>query len=173
MSKSYGNYIALTDEPNDMYGKLMSIGDDLIVEYFTLLTDVALTEIDEMAAAIENGANPMEFKKKLAFEITRFYHDESSATAAAEHFAKTVQNKEVPTDIEKVNITGAKVRVLDLLKACLPDETNGNLKRLVEQGAVELLPAGEKPSDFTAELTVKELDIVRIGKRRYFKIAHE
>jgi tyrosyl-tRNA synthetase len=173
MSKSYNNYIALTDEPNDMYGKLMSIGDNLIVEYFTLLTDVSLEEIAEIEAALANGVNPMQFKKQLAFWLTKFYHDEKDAAAATEHFEKTVQNKEVPEEMEKVKLRGEKVRVLDLLKACLPNETNANLKRLVEQAAVEFLPAGEKPSNFTAEVSVRDLDIVRIGKRRYFKIAHE
>ena len=75
MSKSYGNFVALTENPNDMYGKLMRIGDEMIINYFTVLTDVPMAEIEEMEKAMAAGENPMTFKKKLAFTITTMYHE--------------------------------------------------------------------------------------------------
>lgn len=170
MSKSYHNFIALTENPNDMYGKLMSTADELIIEYFTLLTDVSLSEISEMETKIKSGENPMTFKKKLAFEITKMYHNAEDAKSAQEHFKKTVQQKEVPTDIPEVKVGNGTITVLELLKECLPDESNSNLKRFVEQGAVELMPSGEKPTEFGQEIQLTKVETIRVGKRRYFKV---
>ncbi len=89
MSKSFGNFIALMDEPNDMYGKLMSVADEVILEYFTVLTDVPESEIEAMRAAMDECTNPIEFKKKLALTITTMYHSEPLAVAAAKFFEDT------------------------------------------------------------------------------------
>ncbi|HYD34535.1 MAG TPA: tyrosine--tRNA ligase [Vitreimonas sp.] len=170
MSKSYGNYVALTDEPNDMFGKLMRITDDMIIEYFTLLTDVSSDEIAEMDKAIAAGENPMTFKKRLAFTITEMYHDTAAATAAQDFFAKAVQEKEVPEDIPTVNVNESSLTILSLVKACLETESNSNLRRLIEQGGVELLPAGEKPTDPNQIIDLQSVEVIRAGKRKYFKI---
>lgn len=164
MSKSYGNFVALTEAPNDMYGKLMSVADDEIITYFTVLTDVSMTEIDSMKAAIDGGQNPMEFKKRLAFEITRQYHDEAVAGSAQEHFEKTVQNKEVPDEIEEKSFSNG-MTLIEVLQNCMPDESNSNLRRLVEQGAVSL--NDQKLTDLNQSL---ESGILKVGRRRYFKI---
>jgi tyrosyl-tRNA synthetase len=170
MSKSYGNFIALTEKPNDMYGKLMSIADEMIIEYFTLLTDEPLAQIEEMAAKMKAGTNPMEFKKRLAFTITEMYHTSKDADAAAEYFAQTVQNKDVPADAENVSLPQAEMRLLDVLKLCVPTESASNLKRLIEQGGVELIPTGERPNDVQATLNFDKVEVIKVGKRRYFKI---
>ncbi len=170
MSKSYGNFIALTEPANDMYGKLMSIADELIIEYFTLLTDVPAEEIAEMQHAMHAGENPMLFKKKLAHVITTAYHSEADAQKAAEHFAKTVQSKEVPDDAQVITVADQNIKLLELLKLCLPEESNSNLRRLIEQKSIELLPTGERPSDMNAMIEVGEIEAMRVGKRRYFKI---
>jgi tyrosyl-tRNA synthetase len=177
MSKSFGNFVALTEAPNDMFGKLMSIADDMIIEYFTVLTDVPMGEVEEMHQAVISGENPMAFKKKLAFTITKMYHSETQAQVAQEHFEQTVQNKEVPTELPqirfKTSVTGEKMKLLDLLKDCLPEESASNLRRLIEQQAVELLPSSQRPTDPNQLIELKKLDVIRVGKRRYFKIISE
>lgn len=169
MSKSYGNFIALTEAPNDMYGKVMSIADEMMIEYFRLLTDLPLNEIDEMAAAVEKGENPMPFKKKLAHEITRMYHSKELADEAAQHFQDTVQDRQVPKDIPVVKLSGNEKTILDILKACPTEMSTSELKRLIEQGGVELLPSGKKPTS-DEEVSLSEIEIIRVGKRRYFKL---
>jgi tyrosyl-tRNA synthetase len=177
MSKSYGNYVALTDAPTDMYGKLMSIADEMIVEYFTLLTNESLAEIEKIRAAMAAGENPMQFKKRLAHEITQMYHTAAEANAAQAHFEKTVQEKQVPdsADMEKVMIKNeegeqGKMKVIEVLKRCLPQESTSNLKRLIEQKAVEIFPGGERPSDINAEIAIEKIETIRVGKRKYFQI---
>lgn len=170
MSKSYDNFIALTEEPKNMYGKLMSIADEMIIQYFTLLTDVPMTEIAEMESKIAAGENPMEFKKKLAFTITEMYHDTSKANLAADHFQNTVQDKNLPEFIPEVEVEDDELTTLELVKACMPEESNSNVRRLIEQGAVELFPNGTKPTDPFETVSVDGVETVRVGKRRYFKI---
>lgn len=169
MSKSYGNFVALTENSRDMFGKLMSVADNQIIEYFTLLTDISSAEIAEIDQKISNGGNPMNFKKKLAFTITEMYHNKEAAEDAQAFFEATVQNKEVPNDIPTVHVKPT-ITGLELLQACMPEESNGNLRRLLEQGAVTLLPAEEKVSEPNQTLTITGETIVKVGKRRYFKL---
>lgn len=175
MSKSYHNFIALTENAIDMYGKLMSVTDDLIIEYFQVLSNVSDVDIAEMAKAIEAGQNPMEFKKRLAFTITEMYHSTDEAHQAAEHFQNTVQKGQIPEDLVEVSMASA-TNILEAVKACMPDQSNSNIRRLVEQGAVELFfgETSEKPSDPLAPLQMEkdgtQLSIIRVGKRNYFKI---
>lgn len=173
MSKSYGNYVALTDAPNDMYGKLMSIADEQIIEYFTLLTDTSQDAITSMQQAITAGENPMEFKKKLAFTITEMYHDTDAARAGQEYFEKTVQEKSIPQDIPVITLSQAKVPVFELVQTCLPDESKSEHRRLIEQGAVTLLPAETKLTDAAAIVEIPKDAVLKIGKRRYFKLSVE
>lgn len=175
MSKSWGNAIWLTDEPAEMYGKVMSLKDDLIINYFTLSTNVSLAEIAEIKAKLEAGENPMSFKKQLAHQIVSELHSIEAADNAQVAFEKTVQKKELPTEMETVQLSTAELtnyRVLDLTKACLPAESSSNLKRLIEQGGVELLPASERPTESSAVVDLTQVEVVKIGKRRYFKIQH-
>ena len=175
MSKSYGNFIALTENPTDMYGKLMSVADEQIIEYFQVLTDLDDGVILTMARAIESGENPMQFKKQLAFMITEQYHNTAAAENAENHFKKTVQNKQIPANIPAISLSGA-TNVLDALNRCMPDESNSNLRRLVEQGAVEFFYAEttQKPNDPFAALELEKdgssLETIRIGKRNYFLV---
>lgn len=170
MSKSYGNFVALTEDANNMYGKLMSTADEEIITYFEVLTDVPMDEVNEMKNKISAGENPMQFKKKLAFTITQMYHNTESAQQAEENFEKTVQNKEIPDDIPEVAVGEKILSLLELLQNCLPEESNSNLRRFIEQGAVELLPSGEKPTNTYLEVSVSEIEIIRVGKRRYFRL---
>lgn len=180
MSKSYGNFIALTENPKDMYGKLMSVADEMIIEYFTVLTDVDDDEISKMTKAIADGENPMQYKKHLAFTLTQMYHTTEDAQDAAQHFQRTVQNKELPKDMKEVNIEEAN-SVLDAVRCCIPDESSSNIRRLISQNAVEFFYGShpdrshsEKPDNPFASLKTEKNDMslstIRIGKRRFFKV---
>lgn len=174
MSKSYNNFIALTENPNDMYGKLMSVADEMIIQYFTLLTDVSIEEISEMEKKISAGENPMVFKKQLAQTITEMYHDSEKAVAAAEHFKSTVQDKGAPAEIPEISVpkevekSDGKILVLDLVKLCSPEQSNSNIRRLIEQGAVSL--DGERFTDPNGEITLKTGGILKTGKRNFYKL---
>lgn len=168
MSKSLGNHIALTEAAPEMYGKLMSVPDHEIISYFNALTDVAVSEIEHMKAALEKGENPMPFKKRLALEITSQLHSPEAAAEAQSFFEKTVQQKQVPDEIPTVEIDHERLPLIDLCKLCLPGESASELKRLIAQGGVELQPGGVVGNP-QMEIQV-ENTILRIGKRRYFRL---
>lgn len=168
MSKSFGNFIALTENATDMYGKLMSIPDNQIIDYMTLLTDIPDAEITHMSEAIAAGENPMNFKKKLAFTITEMYHTSAAAEDAQTFFEKTVQSKEVPAEMPEV-VVNPVTRLLDILKTCQPQESSSQLRRLTEQGGVEL--NGERVTDPLREIHVTPGDILKIGKRNFYTLS--
>ena len=185
MSKSYGNYIALTENHIDMYGKLMKLSDDQIIEYFTLLTDVPLKEIDAMEQALAEGTNPMELKKKLAFEITKMYHDERLAQEAAEHFQITIQQKQAPKKLIEVKISNQitvqdkstnsiTAKLIDVCRVCADDLSSAELKRLIKQGGVTLMNhqegVEERPTDINYLVDLNKFDTLRIGKRRWYRL---
>lgn len=168
MGKSLKNFIPIMDNPTDMYGKVMSIVDDVIFEYFELVTRVPMEEINSMKIEVERGANPMEFKKRLATEIVNFYHGEEQAKKAQEHFEKTVQLKELPDEMTILDIQG-NMSILDVLKLALGDATSSaDIKRTVQQGGVEL--NGVKITDYNQIGEYKSNDVLKFGKRTYIKI---
>ncbi|MBP7875723.1 tyrosine--tRNA ligase [Candidatus Woesebacteria bacterium] len=168
MSKSYGNFIALTEPANDMYGKLMSVADAEIITYFTVLTDVGQEEIQEMQKSLLAAENPMKYKKRLAWEITKMYHSTSVADEAQLYFEKTVQQKSIPEDLPEIIVDHEQLPLLDLCKLCLPNDSSSELKRLIQQGAVELQPGGVVANPQTA--IIVDNTIIRIGKRRHFRL---
>jgi len=170
MSKSLNNYVALTEPANDMYGKLMSIKDELILDYFTILTDIPTIEIEAMKQAMEQGSNPMEFKKQLALAITTDFHDVQTAAAAQQYFEKTVQAGDLPKDVPTVTLNSPTQTVLDILVVCQPKQSKGQLRRLCEQGAVKLMPQDEKLIDAVAKITVDNDQVIKIGKRNFYQL---
>ncbi len=165
MSKSYGNFVALTEEPNDMYGKLMSTSDDQIIPYFTLLTNIPMDEIEQMEEAMKNGDNPMDFKKLLAKTITTMYHDEELAQQAEAHFEKTVQNKEAT---ETLDLADTTITALDVAIKARPDDSKSNLRRIIEQGGLQV--DGEKITDPNQELNLSKGSTIKVGKRNLYKV---
>lgn len=160
MSKSYGNAIWIDDNPNDMYAKVMAIKDDLIVQFFTLATNVPLAEIEELKQ--EASKDPMNVKKKLAFEITKELHSEKDAQDASEQFKKTVQEKELPVEIENLEVKG---NISDaLVKLGL---SRSESKRLIEQNGITL--DNERVTSLDKE--IKDKQILKIGKRRIVRIS--
>lgn len=171
MSKSYNNYVALTEQPNQMYGKLMSLSDDQIIPYLTLLTDTLVTDLEEIKQSMVHGQNPMQYKKLLAFEITKWLHSDKLATQAQEEFELVVQQKQLPNEIQDVSADLAEnPELLSLVWWCLPSESISQHKRLISQGAVELMESKYKPTNYQEKIKLVDGMIVRIGKRQYFRI---
>jgi len=164
MSKSWGNAIWLDDEPNEMYGKVMSLKDELIINYFTLATSLSLDAITEIESKLQAGENPMIFKKQLAYQLVTELHSQKLAESAQTFFESTVQNKEVPEAIEELTIAPNST-ILDVLKAAKLGVSNADIKRTLEQSGVEV--DGVKVTDPYAIVTGQTL---KFGKRTFRKI---
>ncbi len=169
MSKSYGNFIALTENPNDMYGKLMSISDEMIINYFTLLTNTSLEEISKMKQEIDNGENPMTFKKLLAFTVTKMYHNLELAKEAQRYFEDTIQKKNIPQNIPTVTISKkTPLTIFDIVKICMPEKSNNEARRLIKQKAVSI--NNKKIIEVKQSIEIDNNAIVKIGKRNYYQV---
>jgi len=168
MSKTKGNGINLSDTPEDMYGKAMSYRDELITKGLRLLTEMPLEEIWDIEKQMEKGENPMQFKKLMAFEIVKVIKGAKAAKEAEKHFEKTVQNKEITEKIaEKTEVSG-KHTVLDFLKNTATDQSTNNIKRLIEQGGVEV--EGKKITNPFEKIEFKKGTLIKFGKRKYFEV---
>jgi len=169
MSKSWGNAIWLDDEPNEMYGKVMSLKDDLIINYFTLATSISLAEIAQIEAKLQAGENPMVFKKQLAHQLVTELHNHDLADEAQKFFESTVQNKEVPTDIPIKHIKPASYTSLATLTALGLGNSNSDRKRMLEQGGVLINNQVITDPNYVIDLTNIDEILVRYGKREYIK----
>lgn len=166
MSKSYDNYIGIDETANDMYGKSLSIPDDLIFTYFELVTDILTEELPSIKEKAEK--DPRNAKHDLAFAITRLYHGEQGAKGAREHFEQTIINKQVPDDAPEVKLKGGEAtRLLDIISELNFSQSNGETKRLIKQGGVSI--DDEKVNDIGLELTLSTGDekVLKVGKRKY------
>ena len=172
MSKSYGNYVGINEPANDMFGKLMSISDELMWRYYELLTDVPLDEIAGKRMEAQMGAvNPMEVKMELARLIVADFHSSSAAKRSEEAFRSAFSKREVPDDIPEVKIPpGEPAWLLQILTDNNIIASKGEGRRLVRQGAVSL--NGEKISDEELRIqpSASEELVVKVGKRRWLKI---
>lgn len=165
MSKSLGNYIGIYDSAKDMYGKAMSIPDNLISKYMELLTDIPIEDIKNYTKSMESGENPRNIKGILAKEIVKIYHGEEEANNAEEEFKRIFSSKGLPDEIDEVSVNKDD-NILNILSVCMPSESKSNLKRLISQGSVSL--DNEKINDINT-LISKE-GILKVGKRNFFKI---
>ena len=175
MSKSLDNYVGVEDPPEDMYGKLMSIPDSLIMDYFELLTDVEDSELSDMRQAIESDSvNPMELKKRLALEITSQFWGQESTGKAQEHFESVVQRGEPPEDITEIEFPlafPADVTTVDLTMVLLWAKLvkgRSEAKRLLAQGAVEI--DGVKTTDPQPYVRRGTSLLLKVGPRRWRRI---
>src|SRR2546421_998460 len=160
MSKSYGNYVAVNDSAEDMFGKLMSIPDELMVRYNELLSDVEPKEI----AAIKSGAiHPMEAKKRLAGLITTEYHDIAAAEAARRYFESKFQRREIPQDVPVFKLAQPPW-VCELMKQLRFVASTSEARRLLGQGAVRV--DGNTVSDANFRFVPGEHKVLEVGKRR-------
>lgn len=170
MSKSLGNYIGIDDEPDEMYGKIMSIPDNLILKYFTLVTDYSLAQLQEVKRRLNDGqTNPMVLKKQLARTIIKMYHSESAARQAEQNFEQIFSKKEIPDDIEEIIIPSSDLPkpLVKLLTECGAVSSNGEARRLIQQGGVRI--NNEKINDINYSFQNQGEYITKVGKRRFFK----
>lgn len=169
MSKSWGNAIWLNDDPANMYGKVMSIKDDLIAEYFVLATAVPMEEIEKIKQELEGGTNPIEVKKKLAFEIVKELNSEKAALEAQNQFEQTVQKGEIPEDIPIYEMGKEEhVQISDLLVSAGLSGSKSEAKRLVEQGGVQI--NNEAITNPAQEIIPEDNAVVKAGKRSFVRI---
>ncbi|MEA3500495.1 MAG: tyrosine--tRNA ligase, partial [Candidatus Marinimicrobia bacterium] len=138
MSKSLDNYIGLTEKSNDMYGKILSIPDEMIIRYFTLVSDLSVDEIEKIKQELEKGKNPRDVKHDLAFEITKSYYSKDDAKKAAESFHKLVIKKDIPDDIPEYKCSSEKVLLPEILKDANIVSSKGEAKRLIKQGGISI-----------------------------------
>jgi tyrosyl-tRNA synthetase len=174
MSKSLGNYVGVEDPPHDMYGKVMSIPDDLIMDYFELLTDVLDKELAAFRQQLAAQAvNPMLLKKRLAKEIVVQFHGTEAASQAEAHFEKVVQKGEAPQEIRTYSIPSSEAfGTPDIIKILVDTDivkSRSEAKRLLAQGAVEL--DGVKLSGDETSINPIDGSIIQIGKRRFLRIS--
>ncbi len=166
MSTSWGNVILITDEASDMFGKIMSVHDDLIVKYFKLVTTVPLTDIEKIEADIKNGMNPRDAKVILGKKVVAMYHGEAKAEAAHQAFVQTFQKKEIPDDIEEV-AAHKDEKLADFLVRTGVVESKSEFRRLVEQKGIHNLSNESVVEDQFIEA---HPGTYKIGKRRFIKI---
>ena len=183
MSKSLDNYVAVDESPVHMYGKLMSVSDDQIMSYFEYLTDVPTAELAAMATDLASSAlNPMEPKKRLAWDVTRQFHDSAAADAAQAHFERVVQGRDLPDEIPEMSMDdllkqgvggGNEVRVDDLMLAAGLAPSKAQVKRLLAQGAVERISEDGNSQPVTgseAGYMLRPGDLLKVGKRRFVRL---
>lgn len=170
MSKSLGNYIGIEEPPNEMFGKVMSISDDLMWRYYELLTDLSEAEISNLKFEIENGKNPRDIKVSLAKLIIKDFHSQADADAAEDEFTRRFVKKEVPDEIEERSIDAGSYKLVDLLVQTSLAASKGEARRLVEQGGVRI--NGEKATAQAAEIAVKsgESVLLQAGKLRFLRV---
>ncbi|HOT32489.1 MAG TPA: tyrosine--tRNA ligase [Petrotogaceae bacterium] len=168
MSKSYDNYIAFNDTSRDMFGKIMSIPDTLIIKYMRLLTDLGKTEIDLYESQMKDGlVNPRDIKMKLGQEVVAVFYGREEGVKAQEEFIKIFRKKDLPDEMEVLKVTSS-ISVLDLVMLSGETPSKSEAKRLIAQGAVKLNE--EKLDDFSRMLEVKGSEVLKIGKRKFFRI---
>jgi tyrosyl-tRNA synthetase len=174
MSKSLGNYIAIADPPQEMYGKLMSVSDDLMWRYFDLLSARPITEIAGLKASVAEGANPRDVKYQLADELVARFHGTSEATRAHEAFVARFRRGQIPEDIDEFVVAaegGDGVPIAQLLKAAALVSSTSEALRMVAQGAVKI--DGERLSDPKLVCGTGEAHVYQVGKRRFARVRVE
>jgi len=169
MSKSYDNYIGINEEPNDMYGKMLKVPDELIYTYFELISDVPTAELPAIKSRAES--DPRNTKHELAYTITRMYYDDETAKAAREYFEKTIINKEIPDEMPKFSFdSGSTHRLIDVIRTVKFAPSNGEARRLIQQGGVSL--DGNVIEDTNYEITIEPgfESVLKVGKRKFGRL---
>lgn len=168
MSKSYDNYIAFNEKPNDMYGKIMSIPDGLMFKYYSLVSNVNLKEIEDLKIMLDSGKISLrDLKRKLAREVISIYYDENTASRAEQHFINVFVKKVAPDDIEVVKIKET-VKLLDFLLDKGLIASKGEGKRLIKQSGIKV---NDSPIDeINFEIKANESLTIKVGKRKFIRV---
>ena len=168
MSKSYDNAIGLTDEPGDMYGKTLSIPDELIVPYFELATNISSKELDRIKSRLQKGEIPRDMKRQLARDIVTLYHSLEAAQDAESDFDRIFVEGDEPEEMDEFIVKESPVTVLTVMHNAGLVSSKREGRRLIEQGGVKV--DGEKISDINTEIVVDQPRILRVGKRKFLKL---
>lgn len=169
MSKSLDNYIAFNDTPENMYGKTLSIPDNLILPYFNLVTDVEEERLAEIGTGMERGDNPRDFKRELARTVVASFYDENAAAQAEAHFDRVIKNKMAPEDVDEYPLPAdSEKTLLDVIFEAGLVKSKGEGRRLMQQSAVSV--DDTRITDPTAAVPEGDEIIVKVGKRRFVKI---
>ena len=170
MSKSLNNYIGVSDAPDEMFGKIMSVSDELMWRYFELLSFRAMTEIEQFKTDIENGTNPRDIKFILAKEIITRFHDAAAAEKAQQNFIDRFKKGKMPDDIEEFEMqsTDGSLGIAYILKGSGMTSSTGEAIRMVKQGAVKI--DGEKVTDTRMAIENNTTKVYQVGKRKFAKV---
>jgi tyrosyl-tRNA synthetase len=170
MSKSLGNYVGITEPPDDMFGKLMSISDTLMWRYFELLSFRPLADIDRLREEVAAGRNPRDVKFELGEELVARFHGPAAGRAAREAFVRRFSGGELPADIATVVVAAPEggLGIANILRAAQLAASNSEAFRLIDQGAVRI--DGERVSDRAILLPVGSAHVYQVGKRRVCRI---
>ena len=168
MSKSYGNDIGLTDTPEDMYGKSMSITDEMILKYFTLAADADDALLDQVEKDLNDPSyNPRDVKRLLGRTLVALYYNEDAALKAEQHFDQVIVNKDNPDDMTEFNLD-RDMNIIEVLHTSSLVESKSEARRLFNQGAIRI--DGEKIEDMNTMLSKGTEYIIKVGKRRFLKV---
>lgn len=168
MSSSWGNTINITESPNEMFGKVMRVPDELIITYLIHCTRIALEEITGLQEKLQAGENPRDAKIFLAKALVSFYHSEAEAEAAEEYFINTFSKGEIPENVEELVVEGGELLVDVLVRAALA-ASKGDARRKIEQGGVSI--DGQKMTDPSTPVTMEHTQkILKVGKKDFRKI---
>lgn len=170
MSKSYNNYIGISESPKEIYGKTLSIPDEIIYTYFELATDVSNQELSEIKNQLDGQkVNPRDLKRNLARTLIRMYHNKEASEEAEKEFDRIFIQKEIPDDIPEFRLdSGNEIGILDLMIKVNFAPSKGEARRLITQGGVTL--DGEKISDINALINIDKPKVLKVGKRKFIKI---
>lgn len=169
MSKSLNNYIGISEDPKDIFGKTMSIPDVLIFKYYTLATRLSPKELQEIKRELEDpDTNPRNLKRRLGYELVKLYYNEDVAKQSIEEFDKIFIKKEVPDDIPEIFLKEKDMKLINLIVSNKMADSNAAARRLIEQGGVTI--NGEKVDDFNLILNFTEDFVLKVGKRKFLKV---
>ena len=170
MSKSLGNYIGITDAPNDMFGKVMSISDDLMWRYYDLLSFIPKNEIEVIKQTVEAGANPRDSKIDLAKELITRFHSEQDAEAAHQDFIQRFQKNVIPDEMPEFEylLPSEGLMIANVLKDAGLVNSTSDAMRMIKQGAVKI--DGEKVNNPKHQFTQPSQVVLQIGKRKFARI---
>ncbi|WP_448211773.1 tyrosine--tRNA ligase [Colwellia sp. MEBiC06753] len=170
MSKSLGNYIGITDAPNEMFGKIMSISDDLMWRYYQLLSFKPLEEIEQYKQQVADGANPRDIKIELAKELIARFHDQAAADAAHQEFINRFQKGAMPDEMPELTVetTDGVIAIANLLKEAGLVASTSEAMRMIKQGAAKI--DGEKVADNKVEIAAGTTAVYQVGKRKFARV---
>lgn len=169
MSKSYDNYIGISDSPKDIYGRTLSIPDSIIYNYYEVATDSTSEELAEIKLILEDGsANPRDIKRTLARKLVEMYHSKEDAILAEQEFDKIFKNKGIPDDIPEYSADTDSMTIIDLIATVNFAPSKGEARRLIQQGGVSV--DGEKVTDLFQNIIFDSEKVLKVGKRKFMKL---